>query len=480
MAKVLFTRLRLPVRGDLDPADRRGDRGDGAGAPPEGRRAVDARPGSSEADARRRPTRRCREDADRLLPDPVGRAVHDRDRRRAGPPERADHLHVDRAPAERGEPRAGRLLARSSASSTARCWRSSRWWSRPPRSSSVWRSSCRSSGDAGPSNVDDARGSLLKLAAAGGRRPDLAGLADPRAAARRRGGPPVRSAERLGQGCRRARVAPRWPARSSSRVVACLRTCSACREDERVVVQHLFDWISVGSLPRRRSISGSTRCRHDDPGRHRASAFLIHVYSIDYMHGDPRYARFFAYLNLFVFFMLMLVLANNFVLLYVGWEGVGLCSYLLIALLVRRRPRRRRGEEGVHRHHRIGDTAMLIGIFLIVRDVRHRSTSTRSSARRADDRRGDRDGDRAAAVRRRDRQVRAAPAARLAARRDGGSDAGLRADPRRDDGHRRRVPGRADARRSSRLSRRRADRRRDRRARHGAATRRRARSRRTT
>ena len=53
---------------------------------------------------------------------------------------------------------------------------------------------------------------------------------------------------------------------------------------------------------------------------------LIHVYSIGYMHDDPRYGRFFAYLNLFVFFMLMLVLGQNFLLLYLGWEGVGLCA----------------------------------------------------------------------------------------------------------------------------------------------------------
>src|SRR5439155_1456343 len=58
--------------------------------------------------------------------------------------------------------------------------------------------------------------------------------------------------------------------------------------------------------------------------------FLIHLYSVGYMHGDPGYARFFAYLNLFVFSMTMLVLAGNFLLLYVFWEAVGLCSYLLI------------------------------------------------------------------------------------------------------------------------------------------------------
>jgi NADH-quinone oxidoreductase subunit L len=58
--------------------------------------------------------------------------------------------------------------------------------------------------------------------------------------------------------------------------------------------------------------------------------FLIHVYSIGYMHGDPGFWRFFAYLNLFIFMMLNLVLANNFLLMFLGWEGVGLCSYLLI------------------------------------------------------------------------------------------------------------------------------------------------------
>lgn len=58
--------------------------------------------------------------------------------------------------------------------------------------------------------------------------------------------------------------------------------------------------------------------------------FLIHVYSIGYMHGDPAFWRFFAYLNLFIFMMLNLILANNFLLMFLGWEGVGLCSFLLI------------------------------------------------------------------------------------------------------------------------------------------------------
>ncbi len=58
--------------------------------------------------------------------------------------------------------------------------------------------------------------------------------------------------------------------------------------------------------------------------------FLIHIYSVGYMHDDPGYARYFAYMNLFMFFMTVLVLAGNALLLFVGWEGVGLASYLLI------------------------------------------------------------------------------------------------------------------------------------------------------
>nr|NIW10549.1 NADH-quinone oxidoreductase subunit L [Gammaproteobacteria bacterium] len=57
---------------------------------------------------------------------------------------------------------------------------------------------------------------------------------------------------------------------------------------------------------------------------------LIHIYAIGYMHGDPDFSRFFTYLNLFLFFMLILVSGNNYLMLFVGWEGVGLCSFLLI------------------------------------------------------------------------------------------------------------------------------------------------------
>jgi NADH-quinone oxidoreductase subunit L len=91
---------------------------------------------------------------------------------------------------------------------------------------------------------------------------------------------------------------------------------------------------------------------------------LIHVYSIDYMRGDPRFPRFFGYMNLFVFFMLILVLANNFLLLYLGWEGVGLCSYLLIGFWFERKTAADAAKKAFITT-RIGDSAFLIGIIFI-------------------------------------------------------------------------------------------------------------------
>ena len=76
---------------------------------------------------------------------------------------------------------------------------------------------------------------------------------------------------------------------------------------------------------------------------------LIHIYAIGYMAHEGGYYRFFAYLNLFMFFMLMLVLAANYLVLFVGWEGVGLCSYLLIGFYFAREVRHRRRQQGIHR-----------------------------------------------------------------------------------------------------------------------------------
>ncbi len=91
---------------------------------------------------------------------------------------------------------------------------------------------------------------------------------------------------------------------------------------------------------------------------------LIHLYSASYMKDDPDVCRFFAYLNLFVSAMLFLVLADNLILLYLGWEGVGLCSYLLIGFWYREQKNSQAANKAFI-ITRIGDTAMLIGIILL-------------------------------------------------------------------------------------------------------------------
>jgi NADH-quinone oxidoreductase subunit L len=92
--------------------------------------------------------------------------------------------------------------------------------------------------------------------------------------------------------------------------------------------------------------------------------FLIHVYSIGYMHDDSSYARFFTYLNLFMFSMLVLVLANNYLLMFLGWEGVGLCSYLLIGFWYEKKSAADAGKKAFV-VNRIGDAGFLLGLFLI-------------------------------------------------------------------------------------------------------------------
>jgi NADH-quinone oxidoreductase subunit L len=92
---------------------------------------------------------------------------------------------------------------------------------------------------------------------------------------------------------------------------------------------------------------------------------LIHVYSVGYMHEDEGYWRYFAYLNLFMFSMLTLVLGANFLILFVGWEGVGLCSYLLIAFDYQKESSARAGRKAFVTN-RIGDFGFLIGLFLIL------------------------------------------------------------------------------------------------------------------
>src|SRR6266545_1048834 len=93
--------------------------------------------------------------------------------------------------------------------------------------------------------------------------------------------------------------------------------------------------------------------------------FLIHVYSTGYMAHDNGYYRFFGYLNLFVFFMLMLVLANNYVLLFVGWEGVGLCSYLLIGFYFHKKSAGDAGKKAFI-VNRVGDAGFVMGMLLML------------------------------------------------------------------------------------------------------------------
>ena len=111
-----------------------------------------------------------------------------------------------------------------------------------------------------------------------------------------------------------------------------LKTLSALMPLNTAYVEHYFTWIQSGTL--------NIGC---DFAVDRLTAVmllivtgigsLIHIYATGYMAHEGGYYRFFAYMNLFMFFMLVLVLASNYLLLFVGWEGVGLCSYLLISRL---------------------------------------------------------------------------------------------------------------------------------------------------
>lgn len=126
---------------------------------------------------------------------------------------------------------------------------------------------------------------------------------------------------------------------------------------------NLFDWISSGTL----HIPFSFLI---DPLSSlflliiTGVGFLIHVYSIGYMKGDEGFSRFFAQLNLFVFFMLLLVLGSNYLIMFVGWEGVGLCSYLLIGFWYKNTAFNNAAKKAFIMN-RIGDLGFLLGILLI-------------------------------------------------------------------------------------------------------------------
>jgi NADH-quinone oxidoreductase subunit L len=128
-------------------------------------------------------------------------------------------------------------------------------------------------------------------------------------------------------------------------------------------IHHLFNWIKVGDL----AIPFAFLI---DPLSClmmliiTGVGFVIHVYSIGYMHEDQGYNRFFAYMNLFVFMMLILVMGANYLIMFIGWEGVGLCSYLLIGFWFRNQEFNNAAKKAFIMN-RIGDLGFLLGMFLL-------------------------------------------------------------------------------------------------------------------
>lgn len=132
---------------------------------------------------------------------------------------------------------------------------------------------------------------------------------------------------------------------------------------DKPILDHLWTWIQVGNFRADFGLgidrlSGIYVCFVTFVG------LLIHIFATGYMKGDPGFYRFFAYLNLFMFSMLTLVLADNFLLMFVGWEGVGLCSYLLIGYYLKKDEARTAAKKAFVMN-RIGDWGVLMGMFLI-------------------------------------------------------------------------------------------------------------------
>jgi len=132
---------------------------------------------------------------------------------------------------------------------------------------------------------------------------------------------------------------------------------------DKPILDQLWTWIQVGGFRADFGLgvdhlSGIYVCFITFVG------LLIHIFATGYMHGDKGFYRFFAYLNLFMFAMLTLILADNFLLMFVGWEGVGLCSYLLIGYYIKRDEARRAAKKAFVMN-RIGDWGVLMGVFLI-------------------------------------------------------------------------------------------------------------------
>jgi NADH-quinone oxidoreductase subunit L len=180
----------------------------------------------------------------------------------------------------------------------------------------------------------------------------------------------------------------RWFSKRTAGVVACATMAAAfgvsvlafvqllgLEAEARVHDVVLFDWIPATALAMKGNAIGAVHI----PWAFRLDplsammilivtgiGFLIHVYSTAYMHDEPRggVARYFAYLNLFCFFMLTLVLGGNYLVMFVGWEGVGLCSYLLIGYWYEKKSASDAGKKAFITN-RVGDWGFLLGVFLI-------------------------------------------------------------------------------------------------------------------
>ena len=143
----------------------------------------------------------------------------------------------------------------------------------------------------------------------------------------------------------------------------CVLSLASRPADGRTFVQILFPWIQAGSL----LVPAGLQL---DPLSSVMAlvvtgvGFLIHVYSVGYMSHERAFARYFVYLNLFMFAMLTLVLANNYLLMFVGWEGVGLCSYLLIGFWYEKQSASDAGKKAFVAN-RIGDFGVLLAMFLV-------------------------------------------------------------------------------------------------------------------
>ena len=133
--------------------------------------------------------------------------------------------------------------------------------------------------------------------------------------------------------------------------------------EHRAVTKGLFTWVASGGLDVKAALLV-------DPLSVTMALFvtgvgtLIHLYSIGYMHGDERYPRFFVYLNLFAFSMLMLVLGDSLLLAFLGWEGVGACSYLLISFWFERETAAVAGKKAFVTN-RVGDFGFMLAMFLV-------------------------------------------------------------------------------------------------------------------